>query len=54
MKAYEEAKAPFGIKVFLKYTENTLVSKNTEVLNTSRCLDPINNVVLKLKYCPKL
>jgi hypothetical protein len=46
--------APFGVKVFLKYSENTLVSKNTKVLNTLRCLDAINIVVLKLEYSLKV
>jgi hypothetical protein len=42
-------------KYFLKYSENTSVSENTEVLNTLTCLDPINAMVLKLKYYhPKL
>jgi hypothetical protein len=30
---FQKAKAPFGIKVFLKYSENTLVCKSLEVLN---------------------
>jgi hypothetical protein len=40
----ENIKAPFGIKVFLKYSESTSVSKNTEVPNTLWCLDPMNTV----------
>jgi hypothetical protein len=28
--------------------------KKIEVSNTVRCLDAINNIVLKLKYSPKL
>jgi hypothetical protein len=34
--------------------ENTLVSENTEVLNTLRCLDAINIAVLKLEYSLKV
>jgi hypothetical protein len=49
-----ENKAPFRIKIILKYPENISISKNVEVLNTSRCLDSINIVDLKLKYSPKL
>jgi hypothetical protein len=51
---YEVFREYFGFKVFLKYSENTLVSKNTKLLNTLRCLDTINVVVYKLKYSPKL
>jgi hypothetical protein len=40
----QNIKAPFGIKVFLKYSENTSVSTNTEVPNTLWCLDPMNTV----------
>jgi hypothetical protein len=42
------------LKYFLKYLENTLVYTNTKVLNTLRCLDAINTMVLKLKYYPKI
>jgi hypothetical protein len=38
----------------LKYLEKTMVSKNNEVLNTFRCLDAINTMVLKLKYSKKM
>jgi hypothetical protein len=40
-------KAPFGSSVFLKYSVNTSVSINTEVLNTSRRLGTMYNVVLE-------
>jgi hypothetical protein len=46
--------SPFGIKVFFKYSENTLVSKNTKLSSTLRWLDAINIVVLKLNYSLKL
>ena len=32
--------------LFSKYSVNTSVSKNTEVLNTLKCLGPMNIVVL--------
>jgi hypothetical protein len=50
----DETKAPFDMTIFLKYSENNLVSKNTKVLNTLRCLDAINIVVLKLEYSLKV
>jgi hypothetical protein len=38
--------ALFGIKVYSKYSESASVQNNIEVLNTSRCLDAINTMVL--------
>jgi hypothetical protein len=49
------SRALFGLQVyFLKVLRDFSFYKNTEVSNTLRCLNEINNKVLKLKYSLKL
>jgi hypothetical protein len=48
-----QIKAPFGIRVILKYSVNTSVSKNTKVSNTLRCLGLANTLVLETEVYPK-
>ena len=50
----QNTKGPFGSEVFLKYLENTSVSKNIKVFNTSRRLGAKILWFYKLKYYIKL